>query len=359
MQFLNELTDSGDARTQAVVDLLSRLVYIRAEAEAYLNDVGLPPAEYADRSVKLTWLEAVPDAAGKGLLEQLVRNISRDKPAFAAQLHNRMREISRPGNATRHWYQHNDPYMSQFVGPRASRAMIDRAGLRNGLRALADEDYRILVIRGPEKSGKSHSWFLVEHLRDAGELIGAHRFARVTTHTWMGSVTGVDLGLSIARKLLGLDIGLANSGEQPVTLVRKILDILVGEYPQDGVTRWIVLDGLDRPGVDDSAHDLAKRLIQLVDEGELPRTRLIVTGLDMTGLNVGPSVKQEEIPQIDLALVRTFLSDVAVHLGLDVTPAELDLLATTTLAADPGPPLMNQIEANVIELVRTHWVTKV
>ena len=101
-----------------------------------------------------------------------------------------------------------------------------------------------------------------------------NRFVRVTTHTWSGEVSGEDLALSLADKL-GLDIKLTPSRELDDARIRKILDMVIGRYPQgDGITRWIILDGLDRPGVQNSARDMAKRLITLVDEGELPQTRL-------------------------------------------------------------------------------------
>ncbi|GAA3591802.1 hypothetical protein GCM10022419_088300 [Nonomuraea rosea] len=355
MYWLNELTDPSDPRTRLVTDLLTRRVYGRS-VEDLLLTAGLNPGHYVLEPAKLAWRAVVPDAASLGLLSGLVGEVVRQDPAFGALLESRLRELTTPPGAARRWYHHDDPYACQFLGPRASRALIDRVELRKGLRALVHDDFRILVVNGPEGSGKSHTWVLVDHLRDAGTLAGTHRFARVTTHAWSDTVTGEDLGLSMARKL-GLDIALASSGEQAATIVRKILDMLVGKYPQgDGVTRWIILDGLDRPGVDDSARDLAKSLIRLVDEGELPYTRLIVTGLDTLGLQIGSSVRHETIPAITVALVRAFLADAARHLGHEADDQELDALAAEALGPGEGPPDLRSLEENVYRIVTTHWV---
>ena len=148
--------------------------------------------------------------------------------------------------ARRLWYEHDDPYTSGFVGLRADRAVINRVRLRQGLRQLATEQYRILLITGAERSGKSHSWDLVQHLRDARKLPGQHRFIKVSTHEWAGKVTGVDLARSLNNKL-DLGINLMPSGELDEALIRKFLESIVGRFPQDDITRWIILDGLDRP----------------------------------------------------------------------------------------------------------------
>jgi hypothetical protein len=357
MLFLNELTDPGDPRTRVVIDLLAERVYRPAPVDEALEAAGLKPGNYPLERAKLTWAAAVPDAASQGRLSLLIEQVVRAEPAFRTELDRRLRLLIAPPGAMHNWYHHNDPYACQFVGPRASRALIDRVELRRGLRALARDDYRILVVNGPSRSGKSHTWVLIDHLRNAGQLIGTHRFARVTTHAWSGEVTGEDLGLSMARKL-GLDVRVASSREQDDTRVRKILDTLVGNYPQgDGVTRWIILDGLDRPDVQASARDLARRLITLVDEGELPHTRLIVTGLDTLGLQVGYSVRHETIPAINVALVRSFLAEVAEHLGRQVTGDELDALAAEALSPGPAPPPdLHQVEESVVRLVTTRWV---
>jgi hypothetical protein len=348
---LGELTDP---RTRAIIDLLSSTIY-GPEVPVVLRSVDMEPGDYPLTTAKLTWTTVVPDAVRLGKLAALVDAAASLRPAFLVELKRVMSQLLEPTAAGTGWYHHPDPYRCSFVGLRSARAVIDRVGLRSGLRELVEEQYRVLVVHGQPRSGKSHTWLLVDHLRTAGKLVGVNRFARVTSHGWSGEVTGEALALSLAYKL-GLSLELAPSGEMDDARVRKFLDRLVGCYPSDdGVVRWMILDGLDRPGVQEGARDLARGLIRLVEDGELPRTRLIVTGLDPLGLNVGYAVRTEEIPVIDRALLHAFLTDVATQLGRAPTDEELADWIDEILGPGPEPRDLSEVEASVVRLVTTRW----
>jgi hypothetical protein len=346
------LTDVGDPRAAFVIDLLTRRVYAEEAIAAALEGARLVPGDYRLTRARLAWTEAVPDAARLGRLDALVRGAAVREPALLAELEQRLAELAAPPGAAS-WYAHADPLGSRFVGPGAKRAVVDRAELRAGLRALSTDDYRILLVSGGPRTGKSHTWVLIDHLRNTGRLAGAHRFVRVTTHAWSGPVTGEDMAGSVAAKL-GVDLRLVESREPEETRVRKILDKLVGSYPQDDAVRWIVLDGLDRPAVRDSARDFARRMITLVDEGELPRTRLVVTGLDVLGLDLGFGVCTETIPAIDAVLVKAFLTDVAAHLARETGEAEIDALVAEVLPPG-GPRDLRVVEEDLVRIVSERW----
>lgn len=347
-----ELTGPGDRRTQIVVELMTHAVYGRESVADALAAASLVPGEYPLETAKLAWMAAVPDAARRGLLGRLVGYVGSGDPAFSATLQERLAEHARGAHTGGRWYHHEDPYSCMFVGAGASRAVIDRRQLRDGLRDLAHDEYRIMVVTGEPRSGKSHSWVLIDHLRNAG-LFAGHRFTRVTTHDWAGDVTGEDLARSLADRL-GLTIELSPSGEMPDARMRKFVDRLVGEYPQgDGTIRWIILDGLDRPGVQSSALDFARRLIVLVHDGELPATRLVVTGLAEVNLDIERTIRQEVIPRIDRTILWDFLRDVAGHLHRTVDDTELDTLIAEALGA--GDLDLRQLENNVYRLVRQRW----
>jgi hypothetical protein len=346
--------EPGDDRGRLLVKLLTRNIYGEHRVAMVLEKAGLNPGVYDLSTAQYTWAAAVPDAARDGKLSALVRVVSEDKPAFGKQLAEQMGALLH--QAGRGWYRHDDPFAYSFVGVRNARAVIDRIGLRSGLRQLAEAEYLVLVVHGPPRSGKSHTWLLVDHLRAAGRLVGVNRFTRVTTHGWSGEVTGEAIAQSLAAKL-GVSINLAPSGELDDARIRKFLDRLVGVYPQDdGVTRWIILDGLDRPGVLESARDLARGLIQLVEDAELPQTRLIVTGLDPLGLHAGYAVRTEEIPAIDRTVLRAFLSDVATHLGRTTTEDELEEGVAEILGPGPETRDLGEVETAVVRLVTTRWV---
>jgi hypothetical protein len=350
------LSDLRDPRVQLIVEMLSQTVYGEAPVAVALQTAGLNPGDYLLSPARLTWTTAVPDAARRGTLGALIHGVIASNRAFGTELERRINQLLAPAAGRPGWYHNDDPYSCAFVGLRSGRALIDRVGLREGLRDLAEDQYRILVVHGMPRSGKSHTWVLVDHLRNVGKLVGINRFVRVTTHAWSGQVSGEDLARSLAAKL-GLYIEVAPSAELDDTRVRKFLDRFVGLYPhEDGVTRWIILDGLDRPGVQEGARDLAKNLIRLVEDGELQQTRLIVTGLDQLGLQVGYAARVEEIPAIDRALVSSFLRDVAAHLGRAVTDGELDACIREVLGPGPEQRDLGEVERAVVQLVKTRWL---
>jgi hypothetical protein len=350
------LTELDDPRTREVVRLLTERVYGQQKVAATLEAAGLVPGKYTLDPAELAWLAAVPDAARQRRLGLLLQRVADAEPAFLPELHRRMAPLVATPFAAGAWYHYADPLRCRFVGPGARRAVVDRNGLRQALQALASDDFRVLLVTGEPRSGKSHTWVLVDHLRSAGSLLGSHRFARVTTHHWSGDVHGQDLARSLIAKL-ALDVVVQPANEADETMVRKLLDGMVGLYPADGVTRWIVLDGLDRANVQGAAHDFARTLVDLVNAGELPDTRLIVTGLDPLGLDAGYGLQYERIPAIDEALVRSFVLDVAAHLARDVDAAEVDALVAEVLAAggDGDERDLAEVERALFRVLSSRW----
>lgn len=348
------LTDPSDPRLQLIIDMLTKSVYREAKVSAILEASGLSPGDYPLGVARLTWTEAVRDAAREGKLGQLVVCVAETDRAFMSELERRMRQLQTLPSGRRAWYRCDDPFACGFVGAGAARAVIDRQELRQGLQNLVAEEYRVLIVTGEPGAGKSHSWRLIAHLQQAVKMLASHRFVRVTTHDWAGEVNGEDLALKLARRL-GLDINLTPSSELDDARVRKILDMIVGRYPRDRLIRWIVLDGLDRPLVQETARDVARQLIVLVSDSDLPDTRLIITGFDTLGLVVDGSYQMERIPPIDEELVSMFLTTVASHLGRHTSPEELAALVAEVLESGGNPPCLGEVERAVVQLVKEHW----
>lgn len=348
------LADPSDPRLKPIVDMLTKSVYREAEVSAILESAGLSPGDYPLGRAKLTWTEAVRDAAREGTLGRLLACVAETDRAFLPQLERQMRQRQMLPGGRRAWYRCDDPFACGFVGAGAARAVIDRQQLRRGLQDLAAEESRVLIVTGEPGAGKSHSWRLIAHLQQAVTMAASHRFVRVTTHDWAGQVSGEDLALSVAVRL-GLEINLTPSSELADARVRRILDMIVGRYPRDRLIRWIVLDGLDRPLVQETARDVARQLIVLVSDGDLPDTRLVITGFDTLGLDGDGSYQMESIPPIDEELVSAFLTTVASHLGRHTSPEELAALAAEVLEAGGNPRRLREVERAVVQLVKKHW----
>lgn len=347
---LGDLRD--DPRTRVITELLSETIYNQEAIAEAITVAGLVPGDYLPNVARLAWVQAVPDAIRERRLDALVESIVKYDLPFAMRLEARLQPLlGVPGAGG--WYPCHDPFTCGFVGPGAGRALIDRVGLRGGLHDLAVDGYRVLVVYGPSGSGKTHSWRLIDHLRQAGQLTG-HKCVRVSTHKWGNAeVTGEMVAQTLADRL-GLEVRLTGSGELEDARARKILDLMTGKYPADGITRWIVLDGLDRPRVRDSARDVGRDLITMVADGELENTRLVITGFDAGWIGDSGSVRFETIPAIDAALVRAFLADTAARLGHTVGAPQLDAYAAEVLGGDP-PRTLAEIEDAIVALVKREW----
>jgi len=348
------LTELGDERMKLVIEMLTKSVYGEAKVSAVLEAAGLSPGDYSLGSARASWRDAVPDAARNGKLNVLVASVTETNRAFGSDLERRMRQLLTPSGSG-FWYRCDDPFASGFVGAGAGRAVIDRQELRRGLQDLAAGENRVLIVTGEPGAGKTHSWRLIEHLQYAATMSASHRFIRVTTHSFADGPSGEVLAETLASRLLGEEIKLAPSNELDDTRIRRLLDIIIGRYPRDGLIRWIVLDGLDRPLVQETARDLARQLITLVSDSDLPNTRLIITGFDLLGLVTNDPYQLERIPPIDETLVSNFLATVASHLGCRTSPEELAGFAAKVLEAGGSPQLLSKIERAVIEIVRQNW----
>ena len=175
------LSDLTDPRMRLIVNMLTRSVFTTAVITGSLEAAGLNPGDYPLETAKLAWMAAVPDAARRGKLDSLIARVTDNNRAFASELQRRMQPLLATASGEHPWYYHDDPYTCTFVGPRASRAVIDRAGLRQGLHALATDQYRILVVSGAARSGKSHSWVLVQPPAQRGEA-ARHEPVRARDH---------------------------------------------------------------------------------------------------------------------------------------------------------------------------------
>lgn len=345
----------NDLRTKAIVELLARTIYDKDDIARALEDANISPGEITWGKASIAWRELVPLAARENKLDALIEGITKNNPAFGV----RLEQVLRPLLATADiWYPCHDPYYCGFFGPGATTAMIDRDGLRTGLQNLANDQYRVFIVSGARKSGKSHSWLLIDHVRQAGKLAG-HECVCVSTHDWSAGtkVSGAMMVQAIADQL-SLQVKATESDELGEARTRKLLNLLTGQYPKsDGVTRWIVLDGLDRDEAINAvdAKDVALKLIPMVNTNRLPDTRLVITGFNPLWLPTKRQILFESITAIDEARVSAFLSATAGHLGYEVDPKSLAALVSEVLNAG-GPSLdLELIEDAVVRLAKREW----
>lgn len=342
----------SDPRSRALVNLLTEAIFERDEIVDVLRTVQLHPGDYPDRWSRLTWTAAVQDAAKKGRLRDLIDAITVKQPQFGRVWRAQCAALESEARVSSPWYTCPDPFESRFVGGGASRAMIDREGLRRGLRELVSDEYRVMVVTGSPRSGKSHSWRLVEHLREIGPASGVPPFRAVlvTTHDWSVPAKAEDVMAALVDNL-GIDLDIRLTDELPESRARKLVNKLIGRYPDDGVLRWIVFDGLDRPGVQPEVVELVLRIARAANDGRLPKTRILVTGLNETiDSDLEGLIRREEIPALRTETFRDFFISIADHLNREIDENRLDEMIAEAVQGWAGNVDLGEVERAVYRL---------
>ncbi|MET8853389.1 hypothetical protein [Amycolatopsis sp. NPDC004625] len=292
--------------------------------------VGLPPQEiHWDQKAGALWPVITRDCADAGKLGELIDLVKCRKPATAGALDTVL--AARVSGAN--WYSSADRHLSHLLGPGCARALLDRRELRAHLRDLAEYDYPVLSITGEPGSGKSYSRHLIGHIANDPALVCDFLIIDMEDEFY----DRVELAgfMTILATRLGLA---ANFEVDPHTeesrQARELVNIFVGRYAQlPRRLRWIFVDGLDRPTVQPAVRIAVAQLAKEVEAGQLPKTRLIVTGHPG---DFSPAVlevlRHEELADLTWAHVHGFFRGIAQHIGRELPEQHLAELVDRVVA---------------------------
>jgi hypothetical protein len=162
---------------------------------------------------------------------------------------------------------------------------IDRRSLRETLRELTEQDnlVKVVVVRGPEASGKSYSGHLIAHVanRKAGSRIVWVRLTEIEPNF---EFEPSDLMVAIASQLsLTVPKNLSKTRTQDARIVQKLLDWLVGafpKYPDLFQPVWLILDDLNFTGCPLWVAEFAAGLAARVTRTQLPDLNLFLIGIE-------------------------------------------------------------------------------
>src|SRR5215475_6069051 len=90
----------SDPRTKLIIDMLSKSIFETAKIAAFLESAKLSPGDYPLQTAKLAWAQAVPDAAKKGQLSELIARVVEEDPAFGGKLEDSLQLL----RGERDWY---------------------------------------------------------------------------------------------------------------------------------------------------------------------------------------------------------------------------------------------------------------
>ncbi|MGW4393827.1 hypothetical protein ACWEHA_00950 [Amycolatopsis nivea] len=295
--------------------------------------VGLPLQEiHWDQKAGALWPVITRDCSDAGKLGELIELVKSRKPAAAQPLDTVL--AARVSGAN--WYSSTDRHLSHLLGPGCARALLDRRDLRDHLRALAEHAYPVLSITGKPGSGKSYSRHLVSHIADDPAL--ACDFLIIDLEDeFYDRVDPVGF-MTILATRLGLAANFeADPHVEESRQARELVDVFVGRYSQlPRRLRWIFVDGLDRPTVQPAVRTAVAQLAKEVEAGQLPKTRLIVTGHPG---DFSPAVlevlRHEELAEVTWAHILGFFKGIAEHIGRELPKQHLtDLVDQVVAEAD-------------------------
>lgn len=305
-------------------------VWQRERIEEVCLSIGMSPAHvHFYTSATLTWPAVVRDAFDTGRLEALILEVRERVPALAANLD----LVLAAENATANWYLPVDKEQSVLIGPGCVRALIDREGLRENIRRMMKNDYSILAISGAPGSGKSYSRHLLQHVLH-GMVPACELIVIDVENDWYDDVSGFELMSALLVKL-GLDrLKPTDENIEQSRAVRELMDQFVGRFRHlSHRSRWIFIDGLDRPWVRPCAHLAVGRMAKEIEAGQLHGARLVVTGHPGDFCtDVMDVLLAESLGAVTEDHLRAFFHNVADTVGQRIEPAEASAIVAEVLA---------------------------
>jgi len=228
-----------------------------------------------------------------------------------------------------------DPYLVCLLGSGNRRAFINRSKLRKYVKDLADQGgSRVLIVTGPSSSGKSYSWYLINHVKQ----IGGFWPHPIDLSTWSGPPAGpADVMREVAYRL-GWETPPVDRTAHEDGQARTLLAWFTGKMGKEASRYWLVFDGLDGSTTTDASLRLVEGIATAAERGNAGELRVVlIEYARLLPEDVDPYVLREPIEKIGVAELRAFLQNAARDAGQRVDDSGLDLLVQELLGSPPHP----------------------
>jgi hypothetical protein len=335
------------------VKAVSGIFWQPAMAQSIAAETGISDAEIRWTQTALSfWRDIVDIAYREGTFAELHANVIAKfgLKGDHEELDALARMVQSPGVQVSS-YRSADPYRARLVGQFSQRAVFNRFDLRSNC-ANMSQGMPALFIVGESQTGKSHSWYYVQHIAEAE----GHLAILIDIEDMWGSAKCTATGLMGAIiDQLGITLNLTATDEvQPDTWPKLLVGRLVGklsDLPDDSRRRWIVIDGVNRPNVTSDAIGLAESLAAAAEKGRLKNLQLIITGYNGELIaNPLPGTGIEHIQAIDRPEVERFFLDIGDDYGQTVDGGFLSSLMEKLYAGLGAQPDLGRLGAKAAEL---------
>lgn len=236
---------------------------------------------------------------------------------------------------------------------------VNRAALRSRAASLQQPRTArpVLVINGPEKSGKSYTADYVEHLYLSG---ADFRWVRVALSTGSGITYGAE---KLARDIL-IKMGIRASHLSPTFFERDTNNVrwpidLAGSVLNEGLqldkSVWIILDNFRGAEVAPETLAFIDGLAQqIIGSSDMMETyRLVLIDFDRALLSIQePKISREQIAPISKSDVLDCVHEIVTHAGKQYSREEVEAIADQIVAGLPaGARYMEELNRRLSDLL--------
>jgi hypothetical protein len=322
-------------------ELLSELMsvyFLQPLVQQFAMDAGMPVAGIAwTGRMEDVWPEVLRKAAEQRRLRALIGRVAAHAEGAAIEVVKRLLAEPLPVAGNARLAVARDPYgLNLLGGGMRPRPFIDRIELRRLLRQFTEKDAeRVLVVTGERRAGKSYSWHLIYHV---GDNVMGVRPCLLDLTKWSGPPLGSQDLMEMVADALALDEKpqrdpLAQEDAQ----AWKLRVWFLGQIRKQQTPCWLVLDGLDRAPLTESARRLVTEIVEAAKNNEAGELRMV--------LLAGPrpddddyGVLHDEIGPVPLDELRKFFDQASAMVGRGaLTDAAFDRLLTHLFGEAPPP----------------------
>ena len=316
------------ARGKPLVLLLAEQYSSEALIEALLVDAGISKRflRTGNLSMELYWRGLAEDLHNNHLLRRLVDQAALDRPAVRAQLEalDRVDVVLAATPVA-------ERYGLRMLRP-GNRPFINRVSLRGRLQQLIEEGYPVLIVRGPERTGKSFSFQLLQQVLPAGV-----RLVWVDFSSPGSGRSAPDLAdLLYARFALDRPPPM----RRRTTGVRRAVELVhhfAATYNRTESGRTILfVDGLNRVDLSRDTLAFVSQLIADVGRGQVNDMQLVLAGYaEQFDAQIGQLVLVEDVVPLTRTDLQTFFEACAADAGRVLPQDEVSAILQTVLTGSP------------------------
>jgi hypothetical protein len=330
----------GDPDGKELLDALLTLYYQQQKTISVVQEAGMKPSQFCwNDPMEDVWPEILEKAAATQTLLRLIKVISEDSASTAYPVFRRL--LERPVAA-----RPIDPYLACLLGTGNRHAFIDRSMLRDHVRDMADPDGpRVLIVTGPSCSGKSYSWYLINHVRREGEF-SPHP---VNFSQWSGPPAGPADVMRLVAATLCWEAPPVDHTALDDAQARTLLYWFIGKMAKEPGRTWLIFDGLLGPTVTDAALRLIEGIATAAEQGTAGELRVVLIEYSRSlPQDVDPYALREPIKQVGVTELRAFFQNAAHALGAELDDGALDLLVQQVLGPPPHPQVISLAKVSAL-----------